>query len=257
MEEVVDASFAVLLKNGNSTKLLTKRSPYRRQKISRAKKNEKKRARREEGKRKLLPGRKGSICCTLPRGEKGSCLSLPKTNFDLSLIGAAAARLLMSKGCEVSVVSMTDIMTQREKDTIEPDPATLLPPELQDFVKVFSKEDSNMLSPNRGEADHHIILEDGKKPDWVPRIYRMSQEEHEEARRWVTENLSKGFIEASKAPWASPIMFVKKPGGGVRLCVDYRKLNAISKRDRYPLPLIDDIVTLLSGSKILTRLDIR
>jgi hypothetical protein len=71
------------------------------------------------------------------------------------------------------------------------------------------------------------------------------------------ENLSKGFIEASLAPWASPIIFVRKPGGRVRLCVNYRKLNAITKRDRYVLLLIDDIITLLSGCQIMTRLNIR
>jgi hypothetical protein len=52
-------------------------------------------------------------------------------------------------------------------------------------------------------------------------------------------------------------MFVRKPGGGIRLCIDYRKLNAISRKDRYPLPLIDDIMTLLLGCQVMTRLDIR
>ena len=85
----------------------------------------------------------------------------------------------------------------------------------------------------------------------------MSREEMEEVRQWVNENLSKGFIEASQAPWASPIIFVRKPGGGIRLCVDYRKLNEISVKDRYPLPLIDDILGLLSGCQYITRLDIR
>jgi len=52
-------------------------------------------------------------------------------------------------------------------------------------------------------------------------------------------------------------MFVRKPGGGICLYIDYRKLNAISRKDRYPLPLIDDIMTLLSGCQVITRLDIR
>jgi hypothetical protein len=52
-------------------------------------------------------------------------------------------------------------------------------------------------------------------------------------------------------------MFVKKPGGGIRLCIDYRKLNAITKKDRYPIPLIEEIIANLIGCKIMTRLDIR
>jgi hypothetical protein len=51
-------------------------------------------------------------------------------------------------------------------------------------------------------------------------------------------------------------MFVQKPRGGIRLCMDYRKLNAISRKDQYPLPLIDDIITLLLGYQVMTRLDI-
>jgi hypothetical protein len=85
----------------------------------------------------------------------------------------------------------------------------------------------------------------------------MTQEEMAEVKRWVTENLSNGFIKASQSPWASPILFVKKPGGGIRLCFDYRKLNAITKKDRYPIPLIDETMANIAGCKVMTKLDIR
>jgi hypothetical protein len=73
----------------------------------------------------------------------------------------------------------------------------------------------------------------------------------------VTENLSQGFIKASKSPWASLIMFVKKPGGGIRLCIDYRLLNTITKKDRYPIPLIKETMANIAGCRIMTKLDIR
>jgi hypothetical protein len=175
----------------------------------------------------------------------------------IALIGAAAMKHLLKKpSSEVLVVSMRDIMDQEYKRTHELDPKDAVPIEFHKHLQAFSKSDADELPPLRGDAiDHKIQLTD--IPNWAPRLYRMSKEEHQEVQEWVRENLSKGFIEASSAPWASPIIFVKKPGGGVRLCVDYRKLNAITKRDRYVLPLIDDIMTLLSGCQIMTRLDIR
>ena len=158
---------------------------------------------------------------------------------------------------EVMGISMRDLMDQHIKeDKRDIDPKTLLPEELHNLAKAFSTTDADTLPLIRGGLnDHSINLE--AEPNWVSRLYRMSREEMDEVRKWVTENLSKGFIEASQAPWASPIIFVRKPNGGVRLCVDYRKLNQISKKDRYPLPLIDDIISMLSGCKYITRLDIR
>ena len=85
----------------------------------------------------------------------------------------------------------------------------------------------------------------------------MSQEELAAAKAYLEENLSKGFITASTAPFASPVLFARKPNGGLRFCVDYRKLNAITKKDRYPLPLIEETLAQLTGAKIMTKLDIR
>jgi hypothetical protein len=68
----------------------------------------------------------------------------------------------------------------------------------------------------------------------------MSKEELDLVRKFIDENLSKGFITASLAPFASPVLFVKKADGSLRFCVDYRKLNAITKKDRYPIPLIEE-----------------
>jgi hypothetical protein len=73
----------------------------------------------------------------------------------------------------------------------------------------------------------------------------------------VTENLSQGFIKASKSLWASLIMFVKKPGGGIRLCIDYRLLNAITKKDCYLISLIKETMANIAGCRIMTKLDIR
>jgi len=66
----------------------------------------------------------------------------------------------------------------------------------------------------------------------------MSRTELEALKEWLDENLKKGFIRLSSSAAASPILFVKKPRGGLRLCIDFRAINNILVKDRYPLPLI-------------------
>lgn len=87
-------------------------------------------------------------------------------------------------------------------------------------------------------------------------MYGMSQAELQVAKQYIEENLSKGFIRASSSPAAAPILFVKKPGGGLRLYVDYRKLNEITEKDRYPLPLIKETLSRVCRAKIFTKIDI-
>jgi len=88
-------------------------------------------------------------------------------------------------------------------------------------------------------------------------LYQYSTEELKACKQYLVDNLSKGFIGQSKAPFAAPILFVRKANGGLRFCVDYRKLNAITEKDRYPLPLLDETLARISKARIFTKLDIR
>jgi hypothetical protein len=81
--------------------------------------------------------------------------------------------------------------------------------------------------------------------------------ELEELKRYLTENLDKGFIDTSQAPFASPVLFVKKPNGSLRFYINFRKLNRLTRKDRYPLPLIDKTFARLAKAKVFTKLDIR
>ena len=86
--------------------------------------------------------------------------------------------------------------------------------------------------------DHKIELEPkDAQPPWGP-LYSMSRRELLVLRKELTSLLKKGFIRVSSSPAAALVLFAKKPRGGLRLCIDYRALNAITKKDRYPLPLI-------------------
>lgn len=75
-------------------------------------------------------------------------------------------------------------------------------------------------------------------------------------KEYLNENLSKGFIVPSGATYSSPVLFAAKANGDLRFCMDYRKLNAITKSNRYPLPLIDEVIGKIIGCEHLTRLDI-
>ena len=84
----------------------------------------------------------------------------------------------------------------------------------------------------------------------------MSQEELKVLKKYLKDHLTKGFIRASSSPAASPVLFVKKLGGGLRFCVNYRSLNAITVKNRYPIPLIKETLDRLSKATIFTKLDV-
>jgi hypothetical protein len=135
------------------------------------------------------------------------------------------------------------------------DTAIEIPPEYQEFATLFSEAEANRLPPHR-PGDHRIPLKEGTAPSFGP-LYSLSRTELEALRRWLDENIAKGFIRASSSPAGSPILFVKKKDGSLRLCVDYRDLNDKTIKNRYPLPLIQETLMQLSRAQWYTKLDIR
>ena len=130
-----------------------------------------------------------------------------------------------------------------------------LPIFLHDCLDFFSKQQSDTLAPHRS-IDHKIELTEENTLGFC-HLRKHTLEELTSMREYLTNNLIKGFIISSKAPFASPVLFSRKPDGSLRFCVDYRKLNALTKKNRYPLPLIDETLARLSKAKIFTKLDIR
>ncbi|KAJ1582084.1 hypothetical protein NDA15_001662 [Ustilago hordei] len=101
-----------------------------------------------------------------------------------------------------------------------------------------------------------FIIDRRRKPPQGP-LYLKGPKEMSELRRYLDENLEKGFIRPSKSPARSPVLFVPKKDGGLRLCVDYRGLNEITVKNRAPLPLIEEQLFLLRKARIYTKLDLR
>ena len=188
---------------------------------------------------------------------------------DISTVNAAAFDLLTKrKGSKVFALSMLEIDSylgtgeplecneiETPKEWTPEDIKRKLPPEYHDFLDIFEKQRADGLPPHR-EYDHRIELT-GKVSD-LPKnkLYPMSNHKLQKVKEYLDENLAKGYITPTKAAYASPILFVQKKDGSLRFCVDYRKLNQITKRNRYPLPLIEETMAKVLGCKYLTKLDI-
>jgi hypothetical protein len=124
-----------------------------------------------------------------------------------------------------------------------------------DFSAVFDKSILDSLPPHRN-YDCAIELEPGKQPPFGP-IYPLSEPEAAALRAFIDENLPKGFISESSSPAGAPVLFLRKKDGSLQMCVDYRGLNADTVRNRYQLPLINQLLDRLRSAKVFTRVDLR
>ena len=130
-----------------------------------------------------------------------------------------------------------------------------IPEPYRDLAVVFSKKEADKLPPHR-LTDCEIILKDGATLHYGP-IYQLSLEEEETLKEYIEDMSEKGFIRESNSPAGYPVLFQKKRDGSLRLCVDYKKLNAVTVRNSYPIPLIRDIIERVKGAKYFTKLDLR
>ena len=130
-----------------------------------------------------------------------------------------------------------------------------IPSKYREFSDVFEKCNADRL-PEHRPYDCPIDLIDGACPPFGP-IYGLSEPELDALRGYIDENLAKGFIRHSKSPAGSPILFVKKKDGSLRLCVDYRGLNKVTIRNRYPLPLIPELLDRLRTGQVFSKIDLR
>ena len=162
--------------------------------------------------------------------------------------------------CRTSIEDINKALRSKPKLTLK-EAQDSLPIQVRDYAHIFADNaGAQDLPPNRTNLDHAINLknEDGKPstPPWGP-LYNMSREELLVLRKTLTDLLQKGWIRPSRSPAASPVLFARKPNGGLRLCVDYRGLNAITIPDRYPLPLFRETLRQLTKANWFTKLDVK
>ncbi|MBW0571535.1 hypothetical protein O181_111250 [Austropuccinia psidii MF-1] len=129
----------------------------------------------------------------------------------------------------------------------------IVPPVYHQYLDIFSKVKAEKLHPYRA-CDHHIELEWSLPPVGV--IYYLSNQESDTLRAYISENVEKGFIRPSSSSTGAPVLFVKKKDGGLRLGVDYRKLNSLTRKNKYPVPPMNQLLTVFNCSSIFSKIDL-
>ena len=153
---------------------------------------------------------------------------------------------LLRQGCEAYLAYVVDI--ERNVPKIEEIPV------VNEFLDVFPEELPG-LPPDR-EIEFAIDLAPGVEPvSKAP--YRMAPVEMKELAKQLQELLDKGVIRPSTSPWGAPVLFVKKKDGSMRLCIDYRELNKLTIKNKYPLPRIDDLFDQLKDAVYFSKIDLR
>ncbi|XP_042423270.1 uncharacterized protein LOC122010867 [Zingiber officinale] len=165
----------------------------------------------------------------------------------ISVISAMQARRLLSQGCQGYLLSMV----KADTDAL---PRLSDVPIVREFLDVFPDELPGL--PPKRQVEFTIELVPGTAPvSKTP--YRMAPKELEELKVQLQELLDRGFIRPSVSPWGAPVLFVKKKDGSLRLCIDYRQLNAVTIKNKYPLPRIEDLFDQLKDTCVYSKIDLR
>ena len=162
------------------------------------------------------------------------------------LISAISARWLLQKGCKGYLAHVVDTRS----DEVRLEDVSVV----REFLDVFPDDLPGL--PPKLETDFPIDLVSGTAPISLP-PYRMAPTELKELKAQLQELVDEGFIRPSISPWGAPVLFVKKKDGTWRLCVDYRQLNKVTIRNKYPLPRIDDLFDQLHGATVFSKIDLR
>ncbi|CAH9086342.1 unnamed protein product [Cuscuta europaea] len=162
------------------------------------------------------------------------------------IISVVRARNMMRKGCHTYLAYVVD----KTKEEVDINDVRIV----CKYPDVFPK-DLLGLPPDR-EIEFVIEVEPSTKPISIP-PYRMAPAELNELKTQLQELLDNGFIRPSHYPWGAPVLFVKKKDGTLRMCIDYRQLNKVTIKNRYPLPRIDDLFDQLRGAMVFSKIDLR
>ncbi|GJR19278.1 putative reverse transcriptase domain-containing protein [Tanacetum coccineum] len=168
----------------------------------------------------------------------------------LSIISCTKTQKYIKKGCPIFLAQVTkkEIKDKSVEKRLEDVPT------VWDFSKVFP-EDLPGLPPTR-QVEFLIDLVTGAAP--VARApYRLAPSELQELSTQLQELSDKGFMRPSSSPWGAPVLFIKKKDGSFRMCLDYRELNKLTVKNRYPLPRIEDLFDQLQGSSVYSKIDLR
>ncbi|GJT05670.1 hypothetical protein Tco_0840132 [Tanacetum coccineum] len=181
----------------------------------------------------------------IPLEGKTLVIEGDRNNSRLKIVSCIKAQKYIEKGCELFLAQVTE---QESKEKRLEDV-----PVIRDFPEVFPDELPGLPPPR--QVEFRIDLIPGAAP--VARApYRLAPSEMKELSKQLQELSEKGFIRPSSSPWGAPVLFVKKKDGSFRMCIDYRELNKLTIKNRYPLPRIDDLFDQLQGSSVYSKIDL-
>ena len=169
-----------------------------------------------------------------------------RSNHLSNVISATTTRTMVRKGCEAYLTYV--IETEKARPNVSDIPT------VSDFPDLF-REELPGLPPQRKIEFAIEIVPGATQASITP--YRMAPLELKELKLQLQELLEKGFIRPSVSPWGVPMLFVKKKDGTLRLCIDYRHLNKLTVKNKYPLPRIDNLFDQLKGASIFSKIDLR
>ena len=158
----------------------------------------------------------------------------------------------LSQECEIK----TSIASQLAQEAQQYTKKVEIPDEYKQHWRVFSEEEAHQFPPSR-PWDHAIELKEGAPKAIDCKVYPTTLTEDEALRKFIQEQLEKGYISKSKSPYVSPFFFIKKKDGKLCPVQDYRKLNEYTIKNKYPLPLIPDLIAQVKDAWIFTKFDIR
>jgi hypothetical protein len=174
-----------------------------------------------------------------------------KDNFaHCKLVTAKKLKGMLRKNSVAQLVHLTPTQHDEAAASIAIPPIDTV---LEDFAEIF-QEPSTL--PLQRSCDHAIPLQPGTQPVNV-KPYRYSPAQKDEIEKQIKQMLSQGIIAPSSSPFASPVLLIKKKDGTWRFCVDYRHLNNITTKNKYPLPIVAELLDELHGSHWFTKLDLR
>ena len=177
---------------------------------------------------------------------EGSRVTFKGEKQEKKFLTVMQAKKLLRQGCEAYLAHVID--TKKKTMVLEEVPI------VNEFSEVFPDELPG-LPPDR-EIEFSIDLVPEAEPvSKAP--YRMAPVEMKELAKQLQELLDKGVIRPSVSPWGAPVLFVKKKDGSMRLCIDYRELNKLTIKNKYPLPRIDDLFDQLKGAVCFSKIDLR
>ncbi|CAI5471096.1 unnamed protein product [Closterium sp. Yama58-4] len=193
--------------------------------------------------------------------KDGKLITLPSWTPDCiesTCVKAITITRHVNRGAQLFAVCLRELAADTDGNDIEKLCAAV-PPDLAELIRqypdIFPDDLPPGLPPERPE-DHKIQLEPGAQPT-VRTQWRLTQPELAELRSQLESLLEKGFIRPSTSPFAAPILFTPKKDGGIRMCIDYRALNRVTIKSRYPIPRTDDLLDQLRGARYFSKIDLR